>query len=460
MKQYTKYGMFALAITAIAIICYGPYVTSYFACDDFKYLENIVIGGPKAISLGYNAQMRLVSNWAWVPLYWISGTNPIAYNVFSLSLAVANAFLLYILILEMLKVEYLAMVTAILFMMSASGADAIFWKTNFGGLLSLFFNLIALNLYVIYKNSKLTRYYYISIAVFVLAIFSKEDAAALVPLLIIVEILFFDGVEDIKRVLLRSIPYALAVLLYLITTSVTYHILNLKSETWGWFKLRPLYALFGGFSAFFINPDGILKMDDPAIYLTALFVPLSIFLIKDRKLLLFGYLWIVVTFIPSSFTAIGVFDPRSFTSSTSRFYYSPSVGVALVLAVCLYNLNVKLGHKFLYALTGIFLVSLMLINTKRIHERGNVWYKSGGHAQKFLAAIKQLAPNVPPKSYLIIDSAFKPVGWLWQALKVNYNHSDIRGGATFPDRLEPGESIFLVRCDPSTVLPYQVQQLR
>lgn len=459
MAERLKFPLFFLVVLVVAVICYGPFLNSFFACDDFKYLENIIIGGPRQISLGYNAQMRLVSNWAWVPLYLASGIDPLGYNLFSLCLAIANAILLYRFLLQLVQRQDVAMTAAVIFIMSASGADAIFWKANFSGMLSLFFSLTALSLFLRYKESSSAKYYCLSLLSYLFAIFSKEDAASLVPLLFVIEMLFYDGRKNIRSVAARIAPFALVVLFFLASTSIAYHLLHVKSETWGWFKIRPLYALFGGFAAFFINPDGVLKMSDPRIYATALLVPASFFVLKEKKLLLFGYLWIVLTFIPSSFTSIGVFQPSSFTSSPSRFFYAPSAGVAMVMAFIAHSFAERMGKKKAYAAMALPLLLMMYVNTTRIHDRGESWARSAAHAERFLAALKRIAPELPQHSYLVIESPLKPVGWLWQAIIVTYRHGGIHGGWKFPERLEPGEALFLVRCDPATVLPYQVRKI-
>jgi hypothetical protein len=60
-----------IVLAAIAATYYGNFLGNFFAFDDLRYLENIITG-PRAIALGYNAQLRLVSNFAWVPLFWVS----------------------------------------------------------------------------------------------------------------------------------------------------------------------------------------------------------------------------------------------------------------------------------------------------------------------------------------------------------------------------------------------------
>ncbi|MBJ6749272.1 hypothetical protein [Geomonas anaerohicana] len=460
MNNAVRLLILALVLTVVGLICYGPYLNTYFACDDFKYLENIISRSPVAISLGYNAQMRLLSNWAWVPLYWISGTEPLAYNTFGLCVNLGNALLLYHVLKKLLKNEFVASMAPLFFVMNAAAADAVFWKANFSGLLSLFFSLLSLSLYVDYRLRQSLRLYWLSVAVYVLAIFSKEDATALIALLVIVEFLYLDGLSRIRPLLLRVAPYVLAVVFYLAVTTLAYRYYHLTSETWGWFRLRPLYLLFGGFSAFFINPDGLLSMQDVRIYITALLIPLSFLLVKDRKVLLLGFLWIIVTFAPSSLTSIGVFDPRSFTSSTSRFYYAPAAGVAIVLAACLDQVRVWTGRQKGYAIAVLFCAGYLALNVPRIHARGDAWSHSAEHARSFTAAMKQLAPTVPAGSYMVLDTQYKPVGWMWQALNVAYLTSGIQGGRSYPATIRPDQPVFLVRCDPSTVLPYQVARIR
>ncbi len=83
----------------VTFLYFNEFRYNFFAYDSFRYIENL-FHGPKTVMLGYNA-FRVVSNFMWYPLYWISGFNPLGYNVFNNLLYALNAILVYIFTLRL-----------------------------------------------------------------------------------------------------------------------------------------------------------------------------------------------------------------------------------------------------------------------------------------------------------------------------------------------------------------------
>ena len=109
--------------------------------------------------------------------------------------------------------------------------------------------------------------------------------------------------KDKKTILLRVIPYVTIVIVYILAGKVVFNLLlDTSVEHAKFFKIRPLHTIFAGWSVFFLSPQGNIKLNNPAIYLTAIGIILSFYWVDDKKLLYFGYGWIFLAFLPQSLT--------------------------------------------------------------------------------------------------------------------------------------------------------------
>jgi hypothetical protein len=434
-----------IAVAVIAAIFYGHFLGNFFAFDDLRYLENIITG-PRAIALGYNAQLRLVSNFAWVPLFWVSGYSPVGYNLFMVTVAALNALLVYGFLKKLLEREDIPLLAAVIFMAAPAGADAIFWRMSLSTLLSLFFCLVTLNLYLTYRKTSDSRFFLASCGTYLLAMFSKDDAAALVAILFAAEILFYRGWEEKGKLARRLVPYLAVVVFFLTVSSVTFRLLQIKSETWGAFQFKPLYSLLGGFTSFIIAPDGFLTMSDPGIYILALLVPATFLLVREKKLLVFGYLWIIFTFMPSSLTSIAQFQPAHFPNSISRFLYTPSVGAALVASVVLAGIAARWRSTVSYGVCGILLAIYLYSGCRMVHARGTQWRETGQPLRIFLEELQQIYV-FPQHSYVFVANAPAGRAFVQQALRAFYRNPTITW-ITDPQSFRPptGEKSYIIEC--------------
>ncbi|MGC2423662.1 MAG: hypothetical protein WA666_04835 [Nitrospirota bacterium] len=434
--------VFSLASVAVALIYYGPFLNNFFILDDYKYIENI-FRGPLDVILGYNS-IRVISNSIWWPLYSIFGFDPFIFNLFSIVLYSANAVLLYLLLSTLLKDRGYALLGGAFFLLNAVGCDAVFWKAASGGLLSLFFCLLTLYNYVTYRQKGAGFHGVLAVLFFIFAMFSKEDAASLPFIIILIELLYFDGLKDKKAVLTRAAPYIAVVMFYMVTAYLLRsHIDNAK-----FFKPRPLYALFGGWTVFFLNPRGFLTMSDPRIYLTGAGIVLSFFWVKDKKVLFLGYGWILLSFLPQSLTSLGEFQPRYIITSISRYLYIPSVGSSLIFAAVLLRLREMLSARAFVIAAAVSLALFAGINNGEVEERGAQWRKLSEPAKPFLAALKQEMPDFPPDSHVYVINGPIPRSYMQQALRGFYKRTDI-SWIFNPEKYTtmPGESAFVIMCD-------------
>lgn len=436
--------LFAFIAAAITILYYGPFIDNFFVFDDFRMIEN-QFRGIRAILLGYDTT-RVVGNLTWPPLYFLSGFNPLGYNIFSIALHFVNALLLYFLLNRLFKNVTFSFLASLIFVSSGVGSDAVFWKITNATLLSLALCLITFHLYIKWRHESQRKYFLWSLLTFALAMFSKEDAATLPILIVLFEIIFMNGMENKAALLRRVVPYVLIVIIYLLTGQVLTKVFGVYLEIMTRFlKFRPLYSLLGGFTVFFLNPEGYLDFWNPFIYVTAVLILLSFLFVKERRLLWFGYLWILISFLPSSLTALGRFDPVYIFNSISRFLYMPSAGSSIVAAIILISFRERFSNKVFVAACALFFVIFIPINYARVQDRGKQWQRQGPPIERFLYSLKKMQPTFPENSYVHVVNGPTGRAYIQQSLRAFYGNPKIYW-VDDPTKvaLKNGDSLFVI----------------
>jgi hypothetical protein len=420
----SRFHFFPLFAVVVALFYYGPFLDNFFTFDDFKYMENMY-RSRLDVMIGYGS-LRIISNLSWWPLFALSGTNPFAYNLFALIVFTANGILLYFLLLRLFADRTISFLAAAFFITSSVGADAVLWKATNSSLISLFFYLSTLLCYTKYRQTQLRKYYFQSIALYAFAIFSKEEAASLPFIAALIDIVFFGGWLDKRGLLRRIAPFCALIIFYLAANAVVFnYLLGKRADPQTLFSLRPLYSLLGGSCAFFLAPDGFIRINSKPVYLTALFIALSFLLGGNRRLLLFGYLWIFFAFLPQSLTGLGQFEPRVMVNSISRYLYITSIGTGIVLAVVLHRLRDLVPVRVWYAIAGCVLVLFVWLHYPRVSERGEQWQSDGEVVKEFIVAMKRNMAQFPSPSYIFIEHRPTGTAFVQQALRAFYGNPQI-----------------------------------
>ncbi|WP_460593872.1 hypothetical protein [Geomonas sp. Red276] len=217
-KELTVFVILALLATCIY---YGPSANNFFAYDDFKYLENFS-GNFVNVLFGYNT-LRVVSNLTWWPLYHFSGLDPRGYAWFGILLNATNAVLLYLFLSQLSKEKLFAFLAGLFFVFNSVGADAVLWKATNSSLINLFFYLSTLNAYLYFRRESSKWAFAVALACYLLATFSKEEAASLPFILVLIELIFLEGWRDKKGVALRVAPFAAMVPVYLFSNWLVFN---------------------------------------------------------------------------------------------------------------------------------------------------------------------------------------------------------------------------------------------
>ena len=407
------------------MLYYFPFANNFFAYDSFRYIENL-FSGPYKVMLGYNA-FRVVSNFMWYPLFYISGFEPSGYAIFNCFLHLLNSILLYILTYKLFDNKKLSFLISIIFTINTTACDALFWHMSMSTLLCSFFYLCSLFSYITYKKNNKNIFLYISFIIYFIAMFTKEDAASLPIVILSIEIIFYGGLNNIYSKFKATVPYCFIIIFYITTSNIVFKFFGVIPETSKFFKFRPLYSLFGGFSAFIINPNGYLDLsiNNFILVFTVIFLIFYLYLTKYRKIIIFSYMWIILTFLPQSLSLIGQFEPKYIFNSVSRLLYLPIIGVSITISILILELS-----SFFRPLTGFIISSLIITlffahNYERVKVRGTQWQQEAEPVKIFLQAMKFNFPYIPPNTYIFVIDPPTGRAYVQQALRAFYKNPSI-----------------------------------
>ena len=398
MKKLDKI-ILASAVSLLSFLYYAPFLNNYFVWDDFCVMDNFISGK------GLSGDLRIFGHLLlWVD-FLISKYDPLIYYLIRIGLHIANSGILFLLLYSLSNDRLFSLFTAVIFAASGVGCDAILWKAAFLTSTGFFFYILVLYLYVEGNKKRNKLWHNLALAVFLLAMFNKEEIASIPFMILFIEMLFFRDEAGASRMtkIKRVLPYFLIIIMYILLSIAAGRVLNIHQEQFDVFlSFRPLHTLLSGFTSFFISPGGKLSWENPFIYITAIFILLCFLLIRDRKWLLFGLGWTFVTFLPQSLTSLSRFDAPYLLNSISRHLYLPSVGPAILFSVMLQYLKGHLKLRSFVIASSLFFTVFIFINYERVEARGKEWREEGERMRKFLFSLKKIQPTLPENSYICL----------------------------------------------------------
>lgn len=201
----------ALALLALAAtVAYAPMLTIPLLEDDYPNLwQSQQLGSPaEALALLHNPVFRLraTSFWIMFLLWRVGKLAPLVYRLTSLLLHIANTWLLYGICLAWPRMRAAAFWAAGFFAVAEGHQEAVMWFSAINELLQFLFGMGALWCWLC--GDKLRgdsgRPRLAGVALFALALISKESAVVMLPLLLLTA-----RRGEWRRTAIRLVPYAL-----------------------------------------------------------------------------------------------------------------------------------------------------------------------------------------------------------------------------------------------------------
>lgn len=269
--------------------------------------------------------------------YFFWGEQPLGYHLTNILLHFFAASALYFLALKLLKHSSAALFAAALFAVHPVHAEAVAWVSGRNEMLSAIFMFGSFYYYITYRQTKKTANILFSLALFFLALLSKEMAITLPIIILAYEFCFETGRTRTKLLFpaiftLSVIPYIairMAVvkdiglsytqpLLWRVSTSPGLMIENLKHLIFP-FNLKVLYDI--SIKKIFFATEVII----PMLILLVIFSGV-IMLLKSNKRSAFPLLFLFISMLPISGLPVIILQP---SPVADRYLYIPSAGFAI-----------------------------------------------------------------------------------------------------------------------------------
>ncbi len=142
----------------------------------------------------------------------IWGLDPFGYHLTNLLLHLANTLLVFLFIWRLTNHRLPSLVAALLFGVHPLHVESVVWITERKDVLSTLFFLTALLCYLRFRREQRSVFYYVSLALFVIALLSKQMAITLPLVLLLCD--FLVGRAWTRRVFVEKLPFFLLSLVF------------------------------------------------------------------------------------------------------------------------------------------------------------------------------------------------------------------------------------------------------
>jgi len=388
MKKFRfSLSLLILAGFILAVLAaYLPALKAGYVWDDDGILENPLLRNARGLWTLWTSPSRIPQGHYWPLLYtsyWMEyqlwGAHPFGYHLNNILLHGLNAFLVFM-ILRRLNLRY-AWLAAGLFALHPVEVESVAWISERKNVLSGAFFFLSAWLYLYYKECGRRRYYYYSLALFILCLLSKPSAVGLpLALLLIlwwkkgrtmksgdmVDLLAWTGIGAAFSLLnilaIRRFGFSQNLSFIERCLVASRAILFYAGKIFLPFPLMPVY------------PKWEIRAGNPAAYVSlfaALLVPLILFRLRERtgRGPLAGFLYFAAMLFPM----LGFIDfgYMGYSYVADHFQYLASVGI-FALVAALAGKVAERGSRGLRGLvTGFSILILLVLGVLSWRHSGN-----------------------------------------------------------------------------------------
>ena len=455
LTNTTKKALLVCLLAALVFTAFLPSLKNNFVNwdDNFYVTDNRVI---RSLSLEniktiftsfYNSNYQPISVLSYSLEYYFYGLRPSGYHLTNLILHLLNSMLVLWLIFILSDNLAVSFITAVLFALHPLSVESVAWISARKDLFYAFFFLSAAISYSYYvKKGRASKYYYLSLALFLLALLSKAAAVTLPLTLLLID--YFLYRKPGKDIFIEKIPFFVFSLMLGVACvffrSLNKHALHLS------LSILDIFRFTGSSIVFYLDKifrpvhlcciySGFKEKIIP--YLCSILFIFLIFLNRRSRKIVFG----------TTLFLIGILPVMPLAILADRFVYVPSIGIFYLIGegfVWLYKRPVnyvRTARIFLLAVLIVIIGALMPLTWKRCEiwkdgvslwgdvlishpeslrahfNRGVAYADKGRYAEAiadFTKAI-QLNPDVPDH-YKVRGDAYRKIGKFEQAI-ADYN---------------------------------------
>ncbi len=353
---------------ALAFLVYFASLGGQFLFDDSVYvLQNHLI---KNFDLpGLREIFSSFYKWDYLPLtflslsfdYFLFGLNPTGYHVTNTLLHIGNVFLVHLIAFELCRSRFVAVGTALLFLVHPVHVESVAWISERKNVLSFFFLFLSL-----YSYLKLERRA-LSLVCFILACLSKSSVVIFPLLLVLYELSF--GKKKLFAAGFRTLPYHLIAAAFVGVTLLTHSLHGTIQPHPGgspWNTLFSMLVVYKEYLKTLLLPVNLnvwypnrvhTSLLQPEVLVSGIVLGVYLFCTalsyrKDKRVF-FGLAWFAVSLLPVSHI---VPIPQMMAD---RFLYIPSFGLFLVISLgvhLLWQRRVVAQNVLAFSVCGVLLV--------------------------------------------------------------------------------------------------------
>ncbi|HVW66439.1 MAG TPA: tetratricopeptide repeat protein [Candidatus Peribacteraceae bacterium] len=363
-------------------------------------------------------------------IHLLFGFQPAAFHAVSLLLHLANALLIGWITWQLFERKWITILCVALFALHPLQSEAVLWAAALKDVLSSFFFLLSLGLYLLWRRHMHASSYIWSIICFALGLFAKVSVVPLPFVLLLVD--HVQGRRLTRETWIEKWPYfALAFAFVLIALGgksgglaqlglASLFLLGIKSVAF--YLLHLVWPLH--FSVVYPQPTAI-TIASPEFWLPLcvflILIAISIFMWKRRPLVSISIAFYLLMLVPSFASA---YKNGFVLFASDRYAYLAVIGAFLLIAFLIDRLTARVPRASIPV--GIICIALLLALSAQTLIQTNVW--------KNTATLFRHADMLYPDSALAQN---------------NLGAAETDTGAALADYRKA------IELDPSYLLPYQ-----
>lgn len=316
-------------------------------------------------------------------LYHLFGLEPAAYHITNIILHLANTLLVFLLASRLKPGIITATVAALLFGIHPLHIESVAWVTELKDVLYSFFFLCGLLCYFRYRNDAgRLRYYYLTLALFILSCLSKGMAVVFPVILVLIDYYLTRSFSGIRWV--NKLPFFVIAAVWGIITILTQSEMGAVGHESYFLPRQILLASYGSMfyiikmfvplnlAAFYPLPQGTGFSLPPAYYISfAGMIALSAIVYRFRKsaILVFGLLFYMV-----NLALVLQIIPVGMAVTADRYFYLSSFGLFIIIGAGYeWMFNKYRKQRFVLIAAAIIIISSLIVLS---NHQTNYWRSS------------------------------------------------------------------------------------
>ncbi|CAB1061014.1 hypothetical protein D1BOALGB6SA_5785 [Olavius sp. associated proteobacterium Delta 1] len=378
----------------ISLAVYYNSLSNGFVFDDYavivenKHINNLSNSLPAFFSNSYfiiaagEASYRPIATLSYFVIHSFAGLDPFYFHLSSVFLHMLNVILVYLFFVLILENRFKALLAGLLFACHPALTEAVDCIAFNEDLLTAFFFLLALILYVkCVAKGAAGAAYFSSLLFYFCGLLSKEMAITLLPIILLYDLTFGGGngqslsknhvLGIVKSRWLFYLGYTTVSIFYLVLRFVIFtHPADGIKPHFGDWPERVLYLpnhIFNfvklAFVPYDLNVDYVFSYPQTfmaasqliGFFIIAGLVVFSFFRFRHFKEIFFGIWWFLITLLPV-YNLVQIFNPFA-----ERYLYIPVIGFCLVVPVMLDGIFNRRLARAVAANMATLLVVLVII---------------------------------------------------------------------------------------------------